>query len=125
MLMRSSKIFLAEFRFTAGRGEWTASFFSTASVKTESKEPEQVGHCLWLEYHRIDAGFEHARITSIERFANRFVCDASGVEFRDIKVIAKKISGTGPSGVRAVVDKLTEARLFVDEVAVLRGRSTG
>ena len=83
---------LADFCLSARRGEWTASFFSTASVEIESEEPEQIGDCLRLENRRIDTGFEHARITRVERFANRFVGDARGVEFRNVEMVAQEVA---------------------------------
>src|SRR5689334_16345540 len=89
---------LAEFRFAAGRGERTPTFFSTACVETECKEPEQIGNCLRLENRRINTGLEHARVASIKCFADRFVCDARGVEFRNVKMVAKKVTGTGAIG---------------------------
>ncbi len=82
----------AEFRLAAGRGKRTAAFFSTACVETESEEPEQIGDCLRFENRRINAGFEHTRIARIQRFANRFVRDASGVEFRDVEMVSQEVS---------------------------------
>ena len=32
--------------------------------------------------------FEHARITRVECFTNRFVCDARGIEFRHVEMVA-------------------------------------
>src|SRR6185503_16495989 len=84
----------AEFGLAAGSGERTAPFFSTASIEAEREEPEQICDCLWLEYRGINAGFENARVTSVECFANRFVGNTRGIEFRHIEVITKKIPGT-------------------------------
>src|ERR1044072_9480650 len=90
--------FFPKLRFATRQREWTTSFFSTPRVKTERKESEQVGNCLRFENHRICARLEHSRIASIERFANRFICDTSSIEFADVEVVAQEVTGTG--GVR-------------------------
>src|SRR5262245_12684719 len=89
---------LADFRFTTERGELAATFFSTPCVETESKEPEQIGDSLRFENHGIGAGLEYMWIPSIECFADRFVRNARGVEFGNVEVVAKEVTGTGPVG---------------------------
>src|SRR5262245_34189545 len=90
------KDLLAHLRLVTGSGKRTAPFFGTTRVETESKLAHEISDCLWFEYRGIDAGLEHARIPGIERFTNRFVGDASGVEFRDVEMVAQEISRTGP-----------------------------
>src|SRR5262245_55787945 len=109
---------LTDFGFTSGGGERAATFFSAACVETKSEKPEQIGDCLWLENHWIGAGLEHTRIASVERFTYRFVGDARGVEFRNVEVVAKKVTGTGPIGRSGGGRQTHETRLLVDEVAV-------
>src|SRR5215216_2736014 len=89
---------LTEFSLATGRGEWTTPFFGTASVKTKSEESEQVGDCLRFENRGIDTGFQHTRIACVERFANCFVSDTSGVEFCNVEVISEEISRAGSIG---------------------------
>src|ERR1044072_5597091 len=116
---------LADSRFTAGRGEWTASFFSTARVETEGKEPEQIGDCLWLENPGIRAGPAHSRIAGVEGFPDRFIRHSCGVEFRHVEVVAKEVTRAGPIGRSGGCRQTHQTRLFIDEVAVLRGGRAG
>src|ERR1043165_1263514 len=115
----------AHFRFATRQREWTASFFSTPCVETERKESEQVSYCLRFEDHWIRAGIECARIASIECFSNRFICDVSGVEFADVEVVAQEVTGTGSIGCSRGGRETHQTPSFVEEVAVLRGISTG
>src|ERR1041384_4732800 len=106
----------ADFCFATRQREWTTSFFSTTRVKTECKESEQVGNCLRFENHRIRARLENSRIASIERFANRFICNASSVEFADVKVIAQEVTGTRSVRYSCSGRQTHQTRSFVDEV---------
>src|ERR1041384_7846074 len=82
-----------EFGLAAGRGKRTTTFLSTARVETKRKKPEQIGNGLRFENRRIHAGFEHARISRFDGFANRFVCDAGGIEFRHVEMVPQKVAG--------------------------------
>ena len=86
----------AEFCFSICRRKRTASFFSTACIEIESHKAGQIGNCLWLENRRINAWLQYAWITRVESLANRFVGDASSVEFCDVEMVSQKVSRTGP-----------------------------
>src|SRR6185369_1732800 len=116
---------LTDFCFTAGRGERAATFFSASCVETKSEKTEQISDCLWLENHWIDAGIEHTWIASLECFPDRFVCDTRGVEFCNVEVVAKEVTGTGSVGCSGCGRQTHETRLLVDEVAVLCGGGAG
>src|ERR1700752_4420206 len=115
----------ADFRFTTRQREWTATLFSTPRVKTESKEPQQVGYCLRFENHGIRARLENFRIASLEGFANCFIGDASSVQLANVMVVAQKVTGARAIDCSCSGRQAHQARLFVDEVAVLCRRSTG
>src|SRR6185503_7232409 len=83
---------LAQFRLSARRGERAAALFSTPCVETESKEPEQIGYGLRLQNRGIHAGLENSWVASVQRFANRFVRYARGVEFRNVEVVAEEVT---------------------------------
>src|SRR6185369_15191302 len=103
---------LADFGFTARRGEWAAAFFSTTRVETERKEAEQIGDCLWLENHGIHAGLKNLWIACVECFADRFVRDACGVEFRDVEVVAKEVTRTRAIGCSRSCGQTHQSRLL-------------
>src|SRR4030095_5983657 len=100
-------------------------FFSTTRVELERHEPKQVGDCLRFEYRRIDTRFKHARITRIERFADRLVRDARGVEFRDVEMVSQKVTGAGAVGRAGSSRQAHQTRSVVNEVAILRRRCSG
>src|SRR5215813_14220275 len=110
---------LSDFALTTECAERAATFFSTPCVETKSEEPEQIGDCLGLENHGIDAGIEHPGIARIECFADRFVRNARGVEFGNVEVVAEEVTGTGPVGCSGSGRQTHKTRLLVDEVAVL------
>src|SRR4026209_1414823 len=83
-----------DFSLTARQREGAVSFFSIPRVKTECKEPKQVGHGLRLKNYRICTGFENSRIPCIECFANCFVRNVTRIEFAYVEMVTQEISRT-------------------------------
>src|SRR5439155_1503844 len=68
---------------------------------------------------------ERARIFGIKRLLNGLPANASGIEFRHVKMIAQEIPGTGAVGSPRGDRETHEARALVMEVAILRCVSRG
>ena len=94
---------LAEARLAVLGREGAAPLVSRARVERVGQEPEQVGHRLRLEDHRIGRRLDGFGVLRTDRLADRLRRYARRVEFRQIEVIPGVVARAGPVSARAVM----------------------